>query len=252
MISVSRSLLATLEIFWVCTASVTGLRAADGPTPFPDPKDESAWPGSGPIRVFPWMVDNRVYFWSRRGPDQGAVVFVGDSLTGNWKLSDMKAALPEYAVANRGIGGDVSRGVLFRLKEDVLDLNPQAVVLLIGTNDLSARASTSGIADNVGLVLGQIHEFNKDLPVVLCLLPPRAAEKAPVKMSELADLNARLAALADGKANVAVLDLYAAFATSDGAPDPQYFKSDLLHLGEGGYRKWAEIIKPVLSGLGVK
>jgi len=35
--------------------------------------------------------------------------------------------------ANRGISGDVTRGVLYRMKEDVLDLNPKAVVLLIGT-----------------------------------------------------------------------------------------------------------------------
>ena len=61
------------------------LFAADGPTPYPDAKNEAAWPGRGPIRVHPWMVDNRKYFRTQREKDQGAVVFVGDSLTGNWK-----------------------------------------------------------------------------------------------------------------------------------------------------------------------
>src|SRR4051812_50114184 len=114
-----------------------GLRAseASGPTPFPDAGDERAWAGTGPIRVHPWMRDNRAWFWSQRAAAQGSVVFVGDSLTGNWKAEAMKAAFPGMRIANRGIGGDVSRGGLFRLREDVLDLKPRAMVLLIGTND---------------------------------------------------------------------------------------------------------------------
>ena len=58
---------------------------ADGPTPYPDPKDEAACPGQGPIRCFEWMTSNRAAFWKQRSRDQGAVVFVGDSLTGGWK-----------------------------------------------------------------------------------------------------------------------------------------------------------------------
>src|SRR4051812_11268530 len=108
---------------------------ASGPTPFPDANDEHAWAGTGPIRVHPWMRDNRAWFWSQRAAAQGSVVFVGDSLTGNWKAEAMKAAFPTLKIANRGIGGDVSRGGLFRLREDVLDLKPRAMVLLIGTND---------------------------------------------------------------------------------------------------------------------
>jgi lysophospholipase L1-like esterase len=39
---------------------------------------------------------------------------------------------PNLKVANRGISGDVTRGVWYRLPEDVLDLEPSAIVLLIG------------------------------------------------------------------------------------------------------------------------
>ena len=61
-----------------------------GPTPFPDPHDETAWKGTGPIRVMAWMTDNRNYFWTQRDAKQGAVVFVGDSLIGNWDLAKVK------------------------------------------------------------------------------------------------------------------------------------------------------------------
>jgi len=116
----------------VCFAA-TPIHAADGPTPFPDAKDEAAWPGQGPIRVFGWMVDNRKAFWTHRDRDQGAVVFVGDSLIGGWKVERMVADFPGLKVANRGIGGDVSRGLLFRFREDVLDLKPRAIVMCIGS-----------------------------------------------------------------------------------------------------------------------
>lgn len=225
---------------------------ADGPTPYPDAKNESAWPGQGPIRVFPWMTENRNYFWTRQAKDQGAIVFVGDSLTGNWKLGDMKTAFPDLVVANRGIGGDVSRGVLFRLKEDVLSLNPQAIVLLIGTNDLSAKAPAQDIADNVSLIIEQARETNKDLPIVLCLVPPRASESSPIDASKLTDLNERLKSVAGNHKNVVVLDLYTALATSEGTPESKYFSKDQLHLSAAGYQKWAEIITPVFASLGVK
>jgi len=78
--------------------------------------------------------ERRLKWWNDRERDQGAVVFLGDSITQGW--ASLAKDFPDLKVANRGISGDVTRGVLYRLKEDVLDLNPAAVVLLIGTNDL--------------------------------------------------------------------------------------------------------------------
>src|SRR6185436_373220 len=75
-------------------------RAADGPTPYPHRPEE--WPGVGVTRVFGWMNDNRKFFWSEREKKQGAIVFAGDSLTGNWKT--LGKDFPDAKVANRGIG----------------------------------------------------------------------------------------------------------------------------------------------------
>jgi lysophospholipase L1-like esterase len=43
-------------------------------------------------------------------------------------------------IANRGISGDTTRGMLIRLEADVLALQPKAVVMLMGTNDLEEGA----------------------------------------------------------------------------------------------------------------
>jgi lysophospholipase L1-like esterase len=51
----------------------------------------------------------------------------------------MGNSFPGLKVANRGISGDTTRGVLIRMQGDVLALNPKGVVILIGTNDLEEK-----------------------------------------------------------------------------------------------------------------
>jgi lysophospholipase L1-like esterase len=211
-----------------------------GPTPYPPP--DGNWPGAGVIRVHPWMTDNREFFWTKRTDKQGAVVFVGDSLVGNWK--DLERSFPGLKIANRGIGGDVSRGVLFRLKEDVLDLNPSTLVVLIGTNDLSARGSPDSVIANLSAIVAQAKQHNPSLPVVICTVPPRENPKAPIRQATLDELNVKIRALASDQ--VKILDLFALFSTPEGKPVPDYFKPDLLHLDAPGYAKFKEAVRGLL------
>ena len=73
----------------------------------------------------------------------GAIVFFGDSITQGWG-DDFRGKFPKLNVANRGISGDITRGLLARLDEDVLALSPRAIVLLIGTNDIGRNISPQG------------------------------------------------------------------------------------------------------------
>jgi lysophospholipase L1-like esterase len=227
-------------------------QAQSGPTPFPDPHNEAAWAGTGPIRVFPWMVDNRNYFWTLRDQKQGAVVFVGDSLLGNWSLAKVKTeqAFPKLKmVANRAIGGDVTRGVLFRLQEDVLDLHPEAMVLLIGTNDLSAKAPIDGIISNLTAILDEAQKAYPSMPIVLCNIPPRTSTAAPIDAAQVTELNGRIAQLAQGREHVTLFDTFTLFAAPGGTPDPVNYKKDLLHPSDAGYAKLSDALGKVFEQL---
>src|SRR4029450_6945403 len=112
---------------------------------------------------------------------------------------------PGLKVANRGIGGDVTRGVLFRLKEDVLDLKPRAMVLCIGTNDLSTHADPAIVEKNIAAILDQARQVNPALPIGLCQIPPRDVAAAPIKPGALADLNSRIVKLGAGRDHLIVL-----------------------------------------------
>ena len=220
---------------------------AGGPTPFPsNPKD---WPGQGAIRVFGWMNDNRKAFWADRARKQGSIVFAGDSLVGGW--NSLGKDFAGLSVANRGIGAEVTRGLLFRFQEDVLDLHPKAIVLLSGSNDLSARQDPKLSRANLAAVLAQAARNAPQAPVVLCTIPPRDHPQAPVDPAAHRELNRLITSLADPARHVVVLDLFTLLADPDGRPDPAYFGGDRLHLSRAGYQRFHDALVPVFQQLDV-
>ena len=74
------------------------------------------------------------------------VVFFGDSITDYWRLNEY---FPDSDYVNRGIAGQTSGQLLQRMKEDVIDLHPEAVLILAGTNDLARATPVSAIEDNL-------------------------------------------------------------------------------------------------------
>ena len=92
------------------------------------PPPTTAWPGPGPIRRYEWFQNlwrERRSEWAQQiAQDQSAVVFLGDSITQGWG-GGLGAAFPGVKVANRGISGDTTRGVLIRLQDDVLAARPR-------------------------------------------------------------------------------------------------------------------------------
>ena len=80
----------------------------------PYPSENELLPGKGPMQTwadFPkvWM-QRRTEFWQHRQEDHGAIVFLGDSIIQLW--NNLARAFPDFKVANRGIGGDTTRGPL--------------------------------------------------------------------------------------------------------------------------------------------
>ena len=67
---------------------------------------------------------------------ENRIVFFGDSITDGWKLAD---SFPGKPYVNRGISGQTTPQMLVRFREDVLDLQPKAVVILAGTNDIAGN-----------------------------------------------------------------------------------------------------------------
>lgn len=216
------------------------------------PATDDGLPGAGPIRRYDWF---QKLWQSRRRDwlqvverDQGSVVFVGDSITQGWG-DDFQKSFPGMKAANRGISGDTTRGMLIRLEQDVLSLNPAAVVMLMGTNDLEEKAEPEVIAGNVRLILQALHKHNPRMPVVLCLMFP-SSETMKRPADSIRKINDLYVRAVRGDAQVTVLDTWTLFADASGNARPEDMP-DLLHLNEAAYKKWAGALRPVLATLGL-
>ncbi|MEG1887201.1 MAG: SGNH/GDSL hydrolase family protein [Oscillospiraceae bacterium] len=80
-------------------------------------------------------------------------------------------------VTNSGISGDTSRDLLARFREDVIDLKPQCVTLLIGVNDVWRHFDNRFWKDQVSLDeyennLQQMVKLCKKNDIRLIMMPP--------------------------------------------------------------------------------
>ncbi len=214
------------------------------------PATDEGLPGAGPIRRYAWFTN----LWNRKRQawaksveqDQGALVFLGDSITQGWG-DDMGGKFGGVKVANRGISGDTTRGMLLRLGRDVIALKPAGVVLLLGTNDLEEGAEPETIAGNLGLIIAGLKASNPEMPIVLCnVFPSSAGKRRPA--DKIKKINRLYASAVKGDSQVTLIDTWSMFADPAGDAKKEEFP-DLLHPNATGYEKWAATLRPVLETL---
>jgi lysophospholipase L1-like esterase len=77
------------------------------------------------------------------------VVFMGDSITDGWGKKYGKF-FPGKPYINRGISGQTTPQMLIRFRPDVLAHKPKVVVILAGTNDISANTGPMTLEETEG------------------------------------------------------------------------------------------------------
>lgn len=196
----------------------------------------------------------------RSGPVD--LLFLGDSITAGW------ARVPHIwdryyghrRAANFGIGGDRTQHVLWRIENGELDtIAPKVVVLMLGTNNSGSHSAAEIVAAMEKLV-GAIRTKVPETKVLLLAIFPRGPRKdaegrltsgaeadAARRMRVIAEVNAGLARLADGR-YVRFLDVGGVFLGQDGRI-PFSIMPDQLHLSPAGYQLWADAMEPVLKEL---
>lgn len=202
-----------------------------------------------PVPRNPWL-DTSNGFTARAKKGDVDVVFLGDSITAGWSNAGKVAWSTRFAplkAVNFGIGGDRTQHVLWRVQNGNFDgITPKAVVLMIGTNN-SGSNTAAEIAEGVTAIVKEIQTRTPSTKILLLGVFPRA-EKAdhPVR-AKLAEVNATIAKLDDGK-SVFFLDIGPKFLTEDGTLTREIMP-DLLHLSPAGYTIWADAIQDKLAEL---
>ena len=102
-------------------------------------------------------------------------VLLGDSITDffNWyELFYNFSKSSGQAVYNRGISGDTTDRLLERLHDNVLNISPKNIVLLIGTNDIGKGIPLENSVNNVDSILEEIKKNYPQANVILQAVYP--------------------------------------------------------------------------------
>jgi len=182
------------------------------------------------------------------------VLFMGDSITDWWRNEEGryagKAVQDEFfgdlEIANFGIAGDTTQGVLYRLDNGEGEgFSPQAIMLMIGTNN--ARTNIAGeIAEGVGAIVLSLQNHFPDAKILLLGIFPRSTPDSPLR-PQIAEINSIISRLHDGE-SVFYKDIGAVFLSPDGSI-AESIMSDGLHPSPAGYRLWAEAVNDDLRAL---
>jgi lysophospholipase L1-like esterase len=185
------------------------------------------------------------------------VLFMGDSITDFWRNPDGQFAgkpvldkyFGQWKVANFGIAGDTTQGVLYRLQNgEGKGFSPKAVMLMIGTNN-TARNTAAEIAEGIGAVVLELQRDFPDAKILLLGVFPRGRAATDPVRTTIAEINRTIAKLHDGN-RVHYLDIGAAFLDAAGNI-PQDVMSDALHPSAKGYEIWANaVIEPLTKLMG--
>ncbi|MDA7716239.1 GDSL-type esterase/lipase family protein [Flavobacteriaceae bacterium] len=182
-------------------------------------------------------------------PDR--VVFMGNSITEGWSFLD-KDFFINNPFVNRGIGGQTTPQMLIRFKPDVVNLNPKAVVILAGINDIAENTgpvTIENIAENI-ISMAEIAKAN-EIKVFICSTLPAidfpwspGMEPGP----KVIKLNSILKNYCNSN-NIPYVDYFSAMSDDKGGLKvPEYTTADdLVHPNLAGYKVMEKIILKALN-----
>ena len=173
---------------------------------------------------------------------KGEIIFLGNSITeqGTWR-----ELFQNNHIINRGIGGDTSDGILYRLDE-VTASQPDKIFLLIGTNDLRAEKTPKYIIQRIYQITKKIRKDSPDTKLYLQSVLP-TYNRPERSISSIKAINKGIQKLADNR-NVFFIDLFSHFANPrDKEQLYVEFSLDGLHLNVKGYLKWKGLIKEYVN-----
>lgn len=195
----------------------------------------TAAPPPKPVQIQRWFQQQK------NAPTDPDILILGDSLADFWGATE-KRDFPAKVVFNAGVAGDRTQNVLWRLQQPPFNsISPKAVVVLIGTNNLSEDStSICGVIEGVkAVVIDVLSRFPSAKVFVVPVLPRgndfkfRNADRQKIN-----DLMLEEFAVLSRVATVAVddVEISCGFGTSNAVkPACPNYRSDNLHLSGAGY-----------------
>ncbi|MGH9407886.1 MAG: SGNH/GDSL hydrolase family protein [Vicinamibacterales bacterium] len=183
------------------------------------------------------------------------VVFMGDSITDSWQEPRFGGFFPGKPYLDRGISGQTTPQMLVRFRPDVIDLDPKAVVILAGTNDIAGNTGPE-TNDDIERNLESMAELSKahGIRVVLSSITPTSAYHTTARgipqttqrpLARIKTLNDWIRQYADANGFV-YLDYFSALVDQGGEMRADLTADD-LHPNAAGYAIMAPLAQAAIE-----
>lgn len=248
------SVLAAFSVFPLFAADV----ALCGSVPA-EPYREAVYPSprhAGGKTDRRWLARTKSFADTAKNLKDCRLVFIGDSITDNWRgpgKTAWDANFARFNPLNLGYSGDRTENVLFRLiygENLPPNIRPHAFVLLIGTNNFGLRDDTpEDVAAGEIKIVELLRAARPDAHVVVMATFPRKGEQFEKKIAEQ---NAIVAAwiAARGDEKISVLNINPKFVGADGKVDFAILP-DGLHPNARGHEIWAAALLEKFAAEGI-
>jgi len=168
------------------------------------------------------------------------IVFIGDSLTESF---DLKKHFGKNNLRNRGMSGNMTEHVLYRL-EEITNAKPAKVFLMIGINDIYQGQASDDVISNITKILNEILEKSPQTTLYCqSILPVNEDQLLSFENinAKVYQVNNRLREFCKNS-NITFIDIHPDFLNHKGQMDEKY-TYDGVHLTQDGYIFWSGLIK---------
>jgi lysophospholipase L1-like esterase len=169
------------------------------------------------------------------------VVFIGDSITYNWSQSwaGQQTTFAQNNWLNVGVSGLTSSQIAAGFDVYVIDLQPKAVHILAGTNDVYPGWQLSETANNIQTMVKKAQQHH--IAVVIGTIPPwgpgtlpEKADPSPQRFQRIDQLNQWIAQFA-AEQGIQMVDYHSLLEAANGENYIPALTVDGVHPSAAGY-----------------
>lgn len=180
---------------------------------------------------------------ARQMPAPGGIVLTGSSSFRLWETAEEDLApLP---IINRGFGGSTLPEVIHYADRTVTKYRPDVVVVYCENDQFGSKAKTpEQTRDAYVEFTKQVRADLPDVQMYFVSLKPSPSRWA--RRAEVQKTNELIRDFVKSDRHHEYIDVWPVML-KNGRPDGSIYRNDSLHMNAEGYRRWTQVIKPVLQ-----
>ena len=178
---------------------------------------------------------------------ENEIIFLGNSITdmGSWA-----EFFQNSNIKNRGISGDITEGILFRISE-ITESQPLQVFLMIGTNDLANGKTKEFTFNHICKIVKEINIQSPGTEVIVQSLFPVNPEFEKFSghtgnTEKIKWVNQELSIWCS-KNETIYIDIFQHLKNNNDDLLNTSYSYDGLHLNGSGYKVWVDAIRHLLK-----